>query len=183
MAIIEENNDLLLQLISDILDLSKIEAGTFDFVEKELDVNMLCEDIVRFMKMKAKPGVEVLFDRHLPECRIVSDRNRLNQVIANFVNNAIKFTTSGYIEVGYYFCTKGDCLHIYVEDTGIGIPEEKQKQVFDRFCKLDEFAQGTGLGLAICQVIAQRFGGEIQLKSEYGKGSRFMLTLPKERIG
>ena len=102
---------------------------------------------------------------------------------SNFINNAIKFTTSGYIEVGYYFCTKGDCLHIYVEDTGIGIPEEKQKQVFDRFCKLDEFAQGTGLGLAICQVIAQRFGGEIQLKSEYGKGSRFTLTLPKERIG
>ena len=101
MAIIEENNDLLLQLISDILDLSKIEAGTFDFVEKELDVNVLCEDIVRFMKMKAKPGVEVLFDRHLPECRIVSDRNRLNQVIANFVNNAIKFTTAGSIRVGY----------------------------------------------------------------------------------
>mgnify|MGYP000773674607 FL=1 len=97
MAIIEENNDLLLQLISDILDLSKIEAGTFDFVKKELDVNVLCEDIVRFMKMKAKPGVEVLFDRHLPECRIVSDRNRLNQVIANFVNNAIKFTTAGSI--------------------------------------------------------------------------------------
>lgn len=101
MAIIEENNDLLLQLISDILDLSKIEAGTFDFVEKELDVNVLCEDIVRFMKMKAKPGVEVLFDHHLPECRIVSDRNRLNQVIANFVNNAIKFTTAGSIRVGY----------------------------------------------------------------------------------
>ena len=91
----------MLQLISDILDLSKIEAGTFDFVKKELDVNMLCEDIVRFMKMKAKPGVEVLFDRHLPECRIVSDRNRLNQVIANFVNNAIKFTTAGSICVGY----------------------------------------------------------------------------------
>jgi signal transduction histidine kinase len=114
---------------------------------------------------------------------VAVDPYRLKQVLSNFINNAIKFTTSGYIEVGYYFCTKGDCLHIYVEDTGIGIPEEKQKQVFDRFCKLDEFAQGTGLGLAICQVIAQRFGGEIQLKSEYGKGSRFMLTLPKERIG
>ncbi len=127
-------------------------------------------------------GVELRM--RVPEIPVVVavDPYRLKQVLSNFINNAIKFTTSGYIEVGYYFCTKGDCLHIYVEDTGIGIPEEKQKQVFDRFCKLDEFAQGTGLGLAICQVIAQRFGGEIQLKSEYGKGSRFTLTLPKERI-
>ena len=100
-----------------------------------------------------------------------------------YINNAIKFTTSGYIEVGYYLCTKGDCFHIYVEDTGIGIPEEKQKQVFDHICKLDEFAQGTGLELAICQVIAQHFDGEIQLNLENGKESRFTLTLPKERIG
>ncbi|WP_300698282.1 histidine kinase dimerization/phospho-acceptor domain-containing protein, partial [Bacteroides sp.] len=101
MAIVEENNELLLQLISDILDLAKIEAGTFDFVERELDVNLLCEDIVRVMRMKVKPGVEIIFDRHLPECQILSDRNRLNQVIANFVNNAIKFTSTGSIRVGY----------------------------------------------------------------------------------
>lgn len=177
MAIIEENNDLLLQLISDILDLSKIEAGTFDFVEKELDVNMLCEDIVRFMKMKAKPGVEVLFDRHLPECRIVSDRNRLNQVIANFVNNAIKFTTAGSIRVGY---DKVDETHLrfYVADTGIGIEPEMQAQIFDRFIKLNTFVHGTGLGLSISKSIIEQLGGTIGVDSEPGKGSCFWFVLP-----
>ena len=177
MAIIEENNDLLLQLISDILDLSKIEAGTFDFVEKELDVNMLCEDIVRFMKMKAKPGVEVLFDRHLPECRIVSDRNRLNQVIANFVNNAIKFTTAGSIRVGY---NKVDETHLrfYVADTGLGIEPEMQAQIFDRFIKLNTFVHGTGLGLSISKSIIEQLGGTIGVDSEPGKGSCFWFVLP-----
>ena len=177
MAIIEENNDLLLQLISDILDLSKIEAGTFDFVEKELDVNMLCEDIVRFMKMKAKPGVEVLFDRHLPECRIVSDRNRLNQVIANFVNNAIKFTTAGSIRVGY---DKVDETHLrfYVADTGLGIEPEMQAQIFDRFIKLNTFVHGTGLGLSISKSIIEQLGGTIGVDSEPGKGSCFWFVLP-----
>jgi signal transduction histidine kinase len=148
MAIVEENNDLLLQLISDILDLSKIEAGTFDFVEREMDVNLLCEDIVRAMQMKAKPGVEILFDRHLPECQIVSDRNRLNQVIANFVNNAIKFTTTGSIRVGY---EQIDDTHLrfYVADTGIGIEPERCAEIFDRFVKLNSFVHGTGLGLSI----------------------------------
>lgn len=177
MAIIEENNDLLLQLISDILDLSKIEAGTFDFVEKELDVNVLCEDIVRFMKMKAKPGVEVLFDRHLPECRIVSDRNRLNQVIANFVNNAIKFTTAGSIRVGY---DKVDEAHLrfYVTDTGLGIEPEMQAQIFDRFIKLNTFVHGTGLGLSISKSIIEQLGGTIGVDSEPGKGSCFWFVLP-----
>ena len=177
MAIIEENNDLLLQLISDILDLSKIETGTFDFVEKELDVNVLCEDIVRFMKMKAKPGVEVLFDRHLPECRIVSDRNRLNQVIANFVNNAIKFTTAGSIRVGY---DKVDETHLrfYVADTGLGIEPEMQAQIFDRFIKLNTFVHGTGLGLSISKSIIEQLGGTIGVDSEPGKGSCFWFVLP-----
>ena len=177
MAIIEENNDLLLQLISDILDLSKIEAGTFDFVEKELDVNVLCEDIVRFMKMKAKPGVEVLFDHHLPECRIVSDRNRLNQVIANFVNNAIKFTTAGSIRVGY---NKVDETHLrfYVADTGLGIEPEMQAQIFDRFIKLNTFVHGTGLGLSISKSIIEQLGGTIGVDSEPGKGSCFWFVLP-----
>ena len=177
MAIIEENNDLLLQLISDILDLSKIEAGTFDFVEKELDVNVLCEDIVRFMKMKAKPGVEVLFDRHLPECRIVSDRNRLNQVIANFVNNAIKFTTAGSICVGYDKVDETR-LRFYVADTGIGIEPEMQDQIFGRFIKLNTFVHGTGLGLSISKSIIEQLGGTIGVDSEPGKGSCFWFMLP-----
>ena len=125
MAIVEENNELLLQLISDILDLSKIEAGTFDFVKQELDVNQLCEDMVRTMKLKARPGVEVVFDHRLPECIIVSDRNRLNQVIANFMNNAIKFTSTGSIRLGYGQA-ETNLLRFYVADTGIGIIQEKQ---------------------------------------------------------
>lgn len=183
VKLINTNSDLLLKLINDILDLSRMESGKMSFVFDRHDLNVLINEIYCTFQLMMPEGVELRM--RVPEIPVVVavDPYRLKQVLSNFINNAIKFTTSGYIEVGYYFCTKGDCLHIYVEDTGIGIPEEKQKQVFDRFCKLDEFAQGTGLGLAICQVIAQRFGGEIQLKSEYGKGSRFMLTLPKERIG
>lgn len=182
VKLINTNSDLLLKLINDILDLSRMESGKMSFVFDRHDLNVLINEIYCTFQLMMPEGVELRM--RVPEIPVVVavDPYRLKQVLSNFINNAIKFTTSGYIEVGYYFCTKGDCLHIYVEDTGIGIPEEKQKQVFDRFCKLDEFAQGTGLGLAICQVIAQRFGGEIQLKSEYGKGSRFMLTLPKERI-
>ena len=177
MAIVEENNDLLLQLISDILDLSKIEAGTFDFVEKELDVNLLCEDIVRAMKMKVKPGVEIIFDRHLPECQIVSDRNRLNQVIANFVNNAIKFTSTGSIRVGYEQIDETH-LRFYVTDTGIGIEPERQAEIFDRFVKLNTFVHGTGLGLSISRSIIEQLGGEIGVDSEVGKGSCFWFVLP-----
>ncbi len=153
MAIVEENNELLLQLISDILDLSKIEAGTFDFVKQELDVNQLCEDMVRTMKLKARPGVEVVFDHRLPECIIVSDRNRLNQVIANFMNNAIKFTSTGSIRLGYGQA-ETNLLRFYVADTGIGIIQEKQAEIFDRFVKLNSFVHGTGLGLSISKSIA-----------------------------
>ncbi len=177
MAIVEENNELLLQLISDILDLSKMEAGTFDFVERELDVNLLCEDMVRVMKLKAKPGVEVVFDRHLPECVIASDRNRLNQVIANFINNAIKFTATGSIRLGYDRIDAGH-LRFYVADTGIGIMQEKQTEIFDRFVKLNSFVHGTGLGLSISKSIVEQLGGTIGVESEPGKGARFWFTLP-----
>ena len=177
MAIVEENNDLLLQLISDILDLSKIEAGTFDFVEKELDVNLLCEDIVRTMKMKVSPGVELIFERHLPECMIVSDRNRLNQVISNFVNNAIKFTSEGSICVGYDQVDESH-LRFYVSDTGIGIEPEKQTEIFERFVKLNSFVHGTGLGLSISKSIIEQMGGTIGVDSEPGKGSCFWFILP-----
>ena len=177
MAIVEENNDLLLQLISDILDLSKIEAGTFDFVEKELDVNLLCEDIVRVMKMKIKPGVELIFERHLPECTIISDRNRLNQVISNFVNNAIKFTSEGSICIGYDQIDESH-LRFYVSDTGIGIEKEKQAEIFERFVKLNSFVHGTGLGLPISKSIIEQMGGTIGIDSEPGKGSCFWFILP-----
>lgn len=177
MAIVEENNELLLQLISDILDLSKIEAGTFDFIERELDVNLLCEDIVRTMQIKAKPGVEIIFERHLPECSIVSDRNRLNQVIANFINNAIKFTFTGSICLGYDQIDESH-LRFYVTDTGIGIEPAKQAEIFDRFVKLNSFVHGTGLGLSISRSIIEQLGGTIGVDSEPGKGSCFWFTLP-----
>ena len=177
MDIVEENNDLLLQLISDILDLSKIEAGTFDFTERELDVNLLCEDIVLAMRMKARPNVEILFDRHLPECRIMSDRNRLHQVISNFVNNAIKFTEEGNIRVGYDQLDEAH-LRFYIADTGIGIEPEMQNEIFERFVKLNSFVHGTGLGLSICRSIVEQLGGEIGVDSEPEKGSCFWFTLP-----
>ena len=152
MDIVEENNDLLLQLISDILDLSKIEAGTFEFTRSEVNVNLLCEDIVRSMQMKVSENVELVFDPHPAECYIVSDRNRLHQLISNFVNNATKFTSEGYIRVGYNYADENH-LRFYVSDTGIGIEEEHRVQIFDRFVKLNSFVHGTGLGLSICRSI------------------------------
>ncbi|WP_455585626.1 ATP-binding protein [Bacteroides sp.] len=177
MNIVEENNELLLQLISDILDLSKIEAGTFDFTISEVDVNMLCEDIVRSMKGKVPQGVELLFDRYLPECYMMSDRNRLHQVISNFVNNAVKFTSQGSIKIGYEQL-RDNRIRFYVSDTGIGIEEEHRTQIFDRFVKLNSFIHGTGLGLSICRSIVEQLDGEIGVDSEQGKGSCFWFILP-----
>ncbi len=176
IKIVRENNELLLQLISDILDLSKIEAGTFEFANGDVDVNLLCEDIVRSMGMKAKEEVELVFDDHLPVCHVISDRNRIHQVISNFVNNAMKFTSEGSIHVGYKL--KDGELEFYVEDTGIGIEKEQLPHIFERFVKLNSFVHGTGLGLSICQSIVEQLGGRIGVDSEKGKGSRFWFTIP-----
>ena len=176
IKIVRENNELLLQLISDILDLSKIEAGTFEFTNGDVDVNLLCEDIVRSMGMKAKEEVELVLDNHLPVCHVISDRNRIHQVISNFVNNAMKFTSEGSIHVGYKL--KDGELEFYVEDTGIGIEKEQLPHIFERFVKLNSFVHGTGLGLSICQSIVEQLGGRIGVDSEKGKGSRFWFTIP-----
>ena len=176
IKIVRENNELLLQLISDILDLSKIEAGTFEFTNGDVDVNLLCEDIVRSMGMKAKGEVELVLDNHLPVCHVISDRNRIHQVISNFVNNAMKFTSEGSIHVGYKL--KDGELEFYVEDTGIGIEKEQLPHIFERFVKLNSFVHGTGLGLSICQSIVEQLGGRIGVDSEKGKGSRFWFTIP-----
>ncbi len=176
IKIVRENNELLLQLISDILDLSKIEAGTFEFTSGDVDVNLLCEDIVRSMGMKAKGEVELVLDNHLPVCHVISDRNRIHQVISNFVNNAMKFTSEGSIHVGYKL--KDGELEFYVEDTGIGIEKEQLPHIFERFVKLNSFVHGTGLGLSICQSIVEQLGGRIGVDSEKGKGSRFWFTIP-----
>lgn len=167
----------MLQLISDILDLSKIEAGILEFVKIELDVNALCSDVVNATKLRANPDVEVIFDHHLPECRIVSDCNRLNQVLANFANNATKFTKQGSIRIGYDQVDETH-LRFYVTDTGVGIAKEMQTRIFERFVKLDSFVQGTGLGLPICSNIIKRLGGSIGVESKLGKGSTFWCTVP-----
>ncbi|WP_291529125.1 ATP-binding protein [Bacteroides sp. UBA939] len=177
--LVEENNELLLQLISDILDLSKIEAGTLDFKYRELDIKTLCGDIFRSMILRVKPEIELLFDSTLPECIITSDPNRLYQVISNFVNNAIKFTSHGSIRIGY---DQPDAKHVrvYVKDTGIGIPSEGISRIFERFVKLNSFVQGTGLGLPICRSIIEQLGGTIGVDSEPDKGSCFWFILPLE---
>lgn len=180
IKIIQENNELLLQLISDILDLSKIEAGTFDFVNNILDINELCEDVVRSHSLKVPEDVKLVFADHPPTCYLNSDRNRLQQVLSNFVNNAIKFTTSGSIRLGY--TKEDDFLRFYVEDTGIGLSEEQSVRIFDRFVKLNSFIHGTGLGLAICKSIVQQLGGDIGVDSKLGVGSRFWFTHPYYEI-
>lgn len=176
VKLVKANNELLLQLISDILDLSKIEAGSFEITNHNVDVNKLCKGIVLAMQFKAKKGVQVIFEEGLPECHILSDRNRLQQVISNFVNNATKFTYQGSIRIGYE--VKGGEIEFSVTDTGVGIDEVYLSQIFKRFVKLDSFVQGTGLGLPICQSIVERLGGRIGVESELGKGSRFWFTLP-----
>ncbi len=178
IGIVEENNELLLQLISDILDLSKIEAGTFEFVYDQVDVRQLCEDVVTSLRVKVPFGVDLYIAPNLPDCWVYSDKNRLRQVISNFVNNAFKFTHLGKVSVGYVL--RNNEVEISVTDTGVGIEAEKQKQVFDRFVKLNSFAHGTGLGLSICKCIVEQIGGRIGVDSELGKGSRFWFTHPLE---
>ena len=176
IGIVEENNELLLQLISDIPDLSKIEAGTFEFVYDRVDVRQLCEDVVTSLRVKVPVGVDLCIAPNLSECWVYSDKNRLRQVISNFVNNAFKFTPSGRITVGYML--RDGEVEISVTDTGVGIEKGKQKQIFDRFVKLNSFAHGTGLGLSICKSIVEQIGGHIGVNSEFGNGSRFWFTHP-----
>ena len=177
IKIVQENNELLLQLISDILDLSKIEAGTFNFVYTNVDVNETCTEIIKSMSMKVSKGVELIFEEPFPECYIYTDKNRFTQVISNFINNALKFTQQGCITLGYEQVSHQK-IKFYVRDTGMGIPEEKQKSVFERFVKLNTFVQGTGLGLSICKSIVSQMGGEIGVDSTEGVGSCFWFTHP-----
>lgn len=176
LEIVEQNNELLLQLISDILDLAKIEAGTFDIFIGKVDANRLCADIVQILQNKTQAGVELRFANHQSECYLSSDGKRLQQILMNFVNNAIKFTSAGTISVGYL--VHGQTIEFYVSDTGIGISPDKQSGIFERFVKLNSFIPGTGLGLSICKSIVEQLGGHIGVTSTLGEGSRFWFTLP-----
>ena len=178
MAVISRNNELLLQLINDILDLSKIEANTLEFVYSNVDINEMLGNMQLSNSHKVDPGqdVKIYFTPQLDDCVIHSEKNRLQQVLLNLINNALKFTEQGSITIGYELVQEG--MRFFVTDTGRGIPEEKQRDIFKRFVKLDSFANGTGLGLAICQTIIQKLGGKIGVESEEGKGSTFWFTLP-----
>lgn len=175
-TIIEENNKLLLQLISDILDLSKIEAGTFDIIPEQVDAQQLCNELLQSMQVRATEQVEILLALELPELTFTSDKNRLYQVLLNFVTNALKFTSEGSIVIDYRI--NGNEVRFSVQDTGMGIEPEKQEAIFTRFVKLNNFIAGTGLGLPICQSIVTQLGGKIGVESEPGKGSCFWFTHP-----
>lgn len=176
--IMQENTELLLQLISDILDLSKIEAGTLDFTMDHLDIKSFCEDIMRNYDIKEDKPVPVLVAPDLPEYYIYTDKKRLMQVITNFINNALKFTNEGQIMLEYRHKAESNEIEFAVTDTGMGIAPDKVDQVFDRFVKLNSFSKGTGLGLSICRSIIEHLGGTIGAESEIGVGSRFWFTHP-----
>ena len=175
-TIIEENNKLLLQLISDILDLSKIEAGTFDIIPEQVDAQQLCNELLQAMQVKATEQVEILLAPELPELTFTSDKNRLYQVLLNFITNALKFTSKGSIVIDYQI--NGNEVRFSVQDTGMGIEPEKQEAIFTRFVKLNNFIAGTGLGLSICQSIVTQLGGKIGVESKPGEGSCFWFTHP-----
>lgn len=176
VGIIQTNNELLLQLINDILDLSKIEAGQMDFHYSTFEVSSIFHNLEQVYRSRTKKGVRLVLELPAADCLIYSEKNRLTQVISNFVSNACKFTDRGTIRVGYT-CGE-DGLRFYVKDTGKGIAAENIPNVFKRFAKFDSFVQGTGLGLSISESIVQHLKGEIGVNSEEGKGSEFWFTLP-----
>lgn len=178
VSIIENNTELLLQLINDILDMSKIEAGAYDFSETLVDVNQIMEEIEQSARLRIKNNaIRLIFEERLPQCTLYVDKNRLVQLITNFLTNAIKFTEKGMIKMGYRL-KDVHTICFYVSDTGCGMSEEQCRHVFDRFIKYNSFIQGTGLGLSICKMIVEKMGGEIGVNSQENKGSVFWFTLP-----
>lgn len=175
---INKNSDLLLKLINDILELSRIESGYMSFEYEKCFVSELVDSIYMTHQMLISEQLEFIKELDAVEVEVMVDKGRLTQVITNFLNNASKFTKTGYIKLGYRYLSESDRVAIYVEDTGRGIELSEQKMIFSRFYKQDEFSQGAGLGLSICQVIVEKLRGKIELWSEPGKGSRFTVVLP-----
>ena len=177
VEIIQKNNELLLQLISDVLDLAKIESGIIELKLVEVDLRELCKELVVSMRIKVPAEVALCVVPDLPSYIMRCDKVRLTQIISNFINNAIKHTSKGTILLGYEI--RWDEIEFSVTDTGDGMSPEVQRHVFDRFYKGNSFKQGTGLGLSICKSIIEQVGGKIGVESEIGKGSRFWFTLPR----
>ena len=180
LRVIRANNKALLQLVNDILDLSKIEAGILEYKYERVELNTVMDELEGIFLQQHPAGspVQIAFRRQYPFCYIRTDRKRLAQVIANFLSNALKFTSEGTIDFGYEI--RGGEIRVYVTDTGTGISEERQKQLFRRFTKAGSHKQGVGIGLAISKSIVESLGGEIGVESEVGKGSTFWFTLPMQ---
>lgn len=182
--IIKMNADLLLQLVNDILDMSKIEAGTLEFVYTKVDINLLLSDLRQLFQMRvndAGGNIQIIAEPSLPSCSIETDRNRVAQVLSNFTTNAIKFTQEGTISIGYE--ARDTELYFYVTDSGAGIPADKLPEVFGRFVKLNKDKKGTGLGLSISKTIVNKLEGQIGADSVEGKGSTFWFTIPYRTCG
>lgn len=182
--IIKMNADLLLQLVNDILDMSKIEAGTLEFVYTKVDINLLLSDLRQLFQMRvndAEKNIRIIAEPSLPSCSIETDRNRVAQVLSNFTTNAIKFTQEGTISIGYE--ARDTELYFYVTDSGAGIPADKLPEVFGRFVKLNKDKKGTGLGLSISRTIVNKLEGQIGADSVEGKGSTFWFTIPYRTCG
>ena len=180
LNIVENNSELLTQLINDILDLSRIEAGSLEFVYKPVSIRELCLKIQEVHRVRMKEDVQLEFEDGGLNTHVLTDGNRLFQVISNLITNASKFTAKGFIRFGYQ--QVGDFIEFYVADSGCGIPKDKVPTIFDRFTKLNTFAQGSGLGLAICKMLVEKMGGNIFVQSEEGRGSIFKFTIPYQRI-
>ncbi len=177
IQIIESNNYLLLQLINDILDLSKIEAGLLEFKYTDVEINNCLEELEDAFRLRMPENVRLILAPPLGKCFIHTEKGRVIQILGNYLSNAIKYTTEGSITVGYYLPKDGK-LRLFIRDTGCGIAPDKHQQVFDRFVKLDSFKQGTGLGLSICRMIAEKMDATVGVSSEVGKGSEFWLEIP-----
>ena len=177
MDTIRTNNELLLRLINDILDLSRVESGQMEFRIEPMKASEVMTTIYNSSNIQVPSNLEYRFVTPDYDAIIDVDLNRLQQVLSNFIINASKFTSEGRITLGWGYDDDTRMVELYVEDTGIGLSEEDQKKIFNRFFKKNEFRQGTGLGLSICQAIVERLNGSIKVKSQLGKGSRFSVLL------
>ena len=175
--IIKSNNQLLMQLINDILDLSKIEADAIKISYAPIDLNEMMDNTYASIKLRMPKGVDLILEKGLEQCTFGTDQIRLLQLINNLANNAIKNTKQGSITMGYKDLGDG-CLNFYVKDTGMGIAEDKLQSLFKRFVKINDYMEGIGLGLAICRSLVTKMGGSIQVESKLGEGSTFSFILP-----
>lgn len=182
IALIQHNSDLLLSLINDVLDIARMESGEMNFTATDFSLNELCRMALESIRHRGKSGVKMLFKPHEKDVVMHTDKQRVDQVITNYLSNAAKFTQNGQIILDYDVDNQNKKVIISVTDTGIGVPEEKARVIFQRFEKLDNFAQGTGLGLHICSLIANRLNGEVCLDTNYKEGARFLFILPLEPV-